>query len=657
MLRSMKRGGAVSALALIVTLLSGTSAATAANGDYVPTQAPSIDGTGLGVRLNAVDCSSVGECVAVGPAGVIVVETAGVWKAVPQASRLGSGSTNLVSVSCPAPGSCVAVGQVGTQGVVLVQSGNTWTGTVVTGPSGLLTSDQGSLVSVDCPVAGSCVAVGQVHVAPSDYYGLIANLKPNSSPGTGSTWSAQLAPELYAGAPHDAGLAGVSCSAPGECRAVGYDRDNTSNHIRYAMVDDEKNYVWAYGAAQPPNDLAPDGASALVSISCVGDTFVCMAAGSYDSTQGTRPMIQTIDSNDTATATVGLLPANDVQATLLATSCASDGTCQSVGQAYNQNVPDPTFGTGFNGYIVSHTYGAPADTGAGVIGSQTHSPADANTVGHNETLTATSCVSGGVCVAVGSYADTNGYEAGVITTRHYDSNGFLISESAIRAPTPADDTSADDQIRINGASCSDTTHCVLVGSYFNDTGQPRGVIDTLGDSAAPAPTLGHLSPNGGSTAGGTKVTITGQKLTGVAAVSFGGKAGTKLHIVSATQLTVVAPAHAAGVVDVRLKTAGGASSPVVSADRYTYVAPPKVTGVSPAKGSHKGGTMVTITGLHLNGATKVTFGGAAGSHLKVKSATKIVVTSPAHSAGVVDVRVVTKGGTSPKSSKDRFRFT
>jgi hypothetical protein len=652
-MRFMKRGATVSVLALGVALLSGIPAARAASGEYVPTQAPSLDGTGSGVRLLAVDCSSVGNCVAVGTdhgGSAILVETDGVWKAVPDSSRVGIGSTVLVSVSCPAPGACVAVGNVGTQGVIETQSGNTWTGTKVTGPDGLYTSYQGSMASVACPAAGTCEAVGQADMSPNGYHGVIATLKSGS-------WTAQKAPELYSGVPESAGLAGVACSAPGECRAVGYARDDSPSHARYALVVDEKDYVWAHGAAQRPGDAATDGSANLVSISCIGSTFVCMAAGSYDSTSGTRPMIQTIDANDTATATVGLLPVIDSSATLNATSCADDGTCQSVGFAYDNTPTDVEYGYGWDGYIVSHTYGAPAQTSAGVIASNTRSPADANTTSHNENLAATSCVSGGVCVAVGSYVDQQGFEAGVINTRQYDSDGNIVSETDVPAPTPADDPTTDDQVRINGVSCSDAAHCVAVGTYLNDTGSPRGVIDTLGDSAAPAPTLGHLSPNHASTAGGATVTITGTNMTGVASATFGGKAGSKLHILGATQLTVVVPAHVAGVVDVRLKTAGGASSPVVSADRFTYVAPPTVTDVSPARGTHKGGTTVTIIGSHLSGATKVTFGGALGTHVKVTSATKMVVTSPAHPTGNVDVRVTTKGGTSRTTSNDRFRFT
>jgi hypothetical protein len=77
---------------------------------------------------------------------------------------------------------------------------------------------------------------------------------------------------------------------------------------------------------------------------------------------------------------------------------------------------------------------------------------------------------------------------------------------------------------------------------------PQSVIDRLFTAA----TIATVSPASGPAAGGTTVTITGTGLDGVSAVNFGATAGTQLNIVSATQLTVRAPAGAAGAVNVVL---------------------------------------------------------------------------------------------------------
>lgn len=64
------------------------------------------------------------------------------------------------------------------------------------------------------------------------------------------------------------------------------------------------------------------------------------------------------------------------------------------------------------------------------------------------------------------------------------------------------------------------------------------------------PRLDSVSPNTGSTAGGTAVTLTGINLTGATGVTFGGTAATSVVVNSSTQITCQTPAKAAGAYDV-----------------------------------------------------------------------------------------------------------
>jgi hypothetical protein len=66
----------------------------------------------------------------------------------------------------------------------------------------------------------------------------------------------------------------------------------------------------------------------------------------------------------------------------------------------------------------------------------------------------------------------------------------------------------------------------------------------------PAPTITAVSPAGGSTAGGTPVSITGTNFQSGATVTVGGIAATSVVFVSSTRITAVTPAHAAGNVPV-----------------------------------------------------------------------------------------------------------
>ncbi len=164
-----------------------------------------------------------------------------------------------------------------------------------------------------------------------------------------------------------------------------------------------------------------------------------------------------------------------------------------------------------------------------------------------------------------------------------------------------------------------------------------------------APTLTGISPASGSTAGGTTVTLTGTNLSGATGVSFGGT-GAAIGSDSSTQITVTSPAGTAGTVNVTVTTPGGTSGAV----HFTYAVPaPTLTGISPASGPAAGGTTVTISGTNLENATGVSFGGTSVK-IGSDSSTQITVTSPAGTAGPVNVTVTTPGGT---SGAVRFTYT
>jgi hypothetical protein len=85
---------------------------------------------------------------------------------------------------------------------------------------------------------------------------------------------------------------------------------------------------------------------------------------------------------------------------------------------------------------------------------------------------------------------------------------------------------------------------------------------------------------------------------------------------------------------------------------------PTVTKRKPTSGPVGGGTTVTVTGTNfVVGQTIVAFGVTNGTGVIVKSPTLLTVKSPAQSAGIVDVRVTTPGGTSVVTTADRFKFT
>ena len=155
------------------------------------------------------------------------------------------------------------------------------------------------------------------------------------------------------------------------------------------------------------------------------------------------------------------------------------------------------------------------------------------------------------------------------------------------------------------------------------------------------PTVSSVSPNNGSTLGGTLVTITGTNFVAGATVTFGGTAATNVVIVNSTTITATTPAHAFGAVTVTVTNPGALVGSL--ANGYTYVVVPTVSSVVPNNGPIAGGTAVTITGTNFVAGATVTFGSNAATNVVVVSGTQITATTPAGSAGAVTVTVTANG--------------
>lgn len=84
------------------------------------------------------------------------------------------------------------------------------------------------------------------------------------------------------------------------------------------------------------------------------------------------------------------------------------------------------------------------------------------------------------------------------------------------------------------------------------------------------PVVSSVSPNQGPTSGGNAVTITGGNFTNILNVYFGSTPVTALTVNSANSITVIAPAGAAGTVDITVVTDNGTST-ITPEDHYTYI--------------------------------------------------------------------------------------
>lgn len=144
---------------------------------------------------------------------------------------------------------------------------------------------------------------------------------------------------------------------------------------------------------------------------------------------------------------------------------------------------------------------------------------------------------------------------------------------------------------------------------------------------------------------GASVTILGTSLTGSSAVTFDGVAAIFRTNSTGTAITATVPAGAK-TGSIQATTPGG-----LLTSSNTFLVTPQLTTFSPTSGTVN--TQVTITGVSLAQATKVTFGGVPAS-FTVSSDKQITATVP-NGAKTGKITITTPGGTA--TSKTSFTVT
>lgn len=112
------------------------------------------------------------------------------------------------------------------------------------------------------------------------------------------------------------------------------------------------------------------------------------------------------------------------------------------------------------------------------------------------------------------------------------------------------------------------------------------------------PTVTSVSPNYGPLAAGTAITISGTNfVAGGSSVTVGGAVATSVVVVSATSITAVTPAGAAGQKSVLVTTAGTSVVTTAAGTNFNYQTTPTLTEFSPfVNAGSTAGTLVTFKG-------------------------------------------------------------
>uniref|UniRef100_UPI000B090E59 IPT/TIG domain-containing protein n=1 Tax=Nocardia fusca TaxID=941183 RepID=UPI000B090E59 len=221
------------------------------------------------------------------------------------------------------------------------------------------------------------------------------------------------------------------------------------------------------------------------------------------------------------------------------------------------------------------------------------------------------------------------------TTVTITGTGFDPIVTNVKFGNVATSFTVDSSTQITAIAPAGLSGTVLVTVTTSTGGTSNGVPFNY----VPVPALNSISPNQGSTLGGTTVTLTGSGLTGATAVAFGSTPATSFTVDSDTQITAVSPAGT-GIVPVTVTGPGGVSGAVP----FIYVVIPTITSISPTAGPASGGNTVTITGTGFTGPLTVRFGTTA-TIFTINSPTQITAIAPP-GTGTVQVTVTGSGGTS-----------
>lgn len=161
-----------------------------------------------------------------------------------------------------------------------------------------------------------------------------------------------------------------------------------------------------------------------------------------------------------------------------------------------------------------------------------------------------------------------------------------------------------------------------------------------------------VSPNSGSTSGGTLVTINGSNFVTGAVVSFGNTAASTTFMSAAQLMAMSPPAAVTGAVTLKVQNPDGQSATLPGGFTYNQspaTSAPQFASSNPSFphiGSIHGGTAITINGSNFVSGANLIFGASQADTTFVSSSLLTAVSPPASVAGTVDLKVQNPDGQS-----------
>ena len=237
--------------------------------------------------------------------------------------------------------------------------------------------------------------------------------------------------------------------------------------------------------------------------------------------------------------------------------------------------------------------------------------------------------------------------SGSLTTTN--ANDLLVAGNGLASVTTAAGTGYTLRMTTGEGEILEDEAVTTAGSYSaSSTQQTSGYwliqVAAFKAAAAAAPTITSFTPASGPV--GTVITVTGTNLGGSTTTAWVGSAhDASLTNVSSTSVTITVPADAPVASDQLSIIAPGGQVWSGSDFTVTGAAAPTITSFTPTSGP--AGTVITVTGTNLGGATTTAWVGAAhDAPLTNVSSTSVKVTVPSDAAtGADQLAVFTAGGT------------
>jgi hypothetical protein len=469
------------------------------NGTAWQVQAAALPAGASGSTLTAVSCANPTACTGVGnftakstkAGGALAEQWDGTsWTAVPTP---GQTLDFLDAVACSSPVSCTAVGQTGFSDPIADRwDGASWVAQAVPSASG---AAQSGLVGVACPTQNACFASGSALYASGDGTNLTLAEQWN-----GDQWVVQASVNPSGATAH--GLAGVSCTTPRACMAVGYAFD--ASGVRRALAEELSDSGWTVRST--PN---PPGATdaALGSVSCLSAQD-CTAVGAFTDGAGAESaLVQHWNGRSWSLQPPAAGPANATASVLTSVSCTTTSDCVAAGAYADAAGTARTLVERWNGttwaveptpspadaiYVAFNGVACPTPRSCTAVGLLIDSnfnfltfaehwsgstweiqstPNPTGTDGPNGTLEGgVSCPTPAACTAVGQWSPSPAPHPGVTLAERW--NGATWAVQATPNPAAVDAVDGTHNAPFAGVACPTPNSCTAVGNY--DSGDADG---------------------------------------------------------------------------------------------------------------------------------------------------------------------------------------